>query len=164
VKGAWVQGGGALVVESTAVMQTSDVDSLTVPGNAKVAGGAGLLTGVFECVLAAQTVAVLRGPLQFPTAGAMLGLGMGLAYSGFRVGRGSGKAALVEVVVGSVSILVVGAWSVFTLLHGVLSPLALLVAMVSIVVVAVAAVALPALRRLDAARERLRAEGLDTGL
>jgi len=141
-----------------------DFEALRLPGTAKVAGRVGLLTGVFECVLAAQTVALLRGVLQLPVAGTLFALGVVIVYAGARVSRGSGKGAIAAVVAASFSTAVTCAWFLYTIVNGVVSPLAFFVMMLSIVTIATSAVALPKLRKIDEARARLRAEGLDAGL
>jgi hypothetical protein len=144
--------------------EMDDLDALKIPSTAKVAGGFALLLGVFQCVLAAQTVAVLRGSLQYPFSGFMAILGLIIAYAGFRVTRGSGKAAIVALSAAVANLLTAGAWFVFNLWHGILSPLTFLVFVLSVATIAVSALAAPALRRVDAARARLRAQGLETGL
>lgn len=140
-----------------------DIEILRVPGSAKIAGRVGLLTGVFGCVLAAQTIAVLRTSMQIPVGGLMFVLNVAVAYAGFRVSRGSGKGALLAICVASANIATSGAWFVFALMNGMLSPLTFFVFMLSVITVAASAVALPVLRKIDEARARLRAEGLDAG-
>lgn len=141
-----------------------DLDALRLPGTAKVAGGFALLLGVFQCILAAQNAVVLRGALQYPITGFMAILGLVIAYAGFRVTRGSGKAAIVALSACTVGLITAAAWFVFTLLHGMLSPLTFLVFVLSLATLTLSALAVPALRRVDAARARLRAQGLETGL
>src|SRR5512147_1604586 len=140
-----------MVVSATEGYVMDDLDALRLPGTAKVAGGFALLLGVFQCVLAAQTIAVLRGTLQLPISGFMAALGLTIAYAGFRVTRGSGRAAIVALSAAVADLVTAGAWFVFTLLHGMLSPLTLLVFVLSLATLAPSALAVPALRRVDAA-------------
>jgi hypothetical protein len=141
-----------------------DFDALKLPSISKVSGGLGLLLGLFESILAAQTLTVLRPIWRFPLFAVMLGLGLTIGYAGYRVTRGSGKAALMATLLAALNLLVTSVWFVFAISQGLLSPLTLLVLLLSIATIVFSGIALPELRRVDAARERLRAEGLDTGL
>jgi hypothetical protein len=78
--------------------------------------------------------------------------------------RGFGRSALIGAVAAAANGLVVAVWFAFALSQGVLSPLTLLVLLLSVAAVVFASLAIPALRSVDAARERLRSEGLETGL
>ncbi len=142
----------------------NDLDALRVPGIAKVAGGMGLLLGVFQCVLATQSFLLLVPAWRFLVLAIMLGLGLTLVRGGYRITRGFGRVALVCTVAAAVNAVVTAAWFVFAVVHGVLSPLTLLVQLLSVACVIFSSLAIPALRSVDAARERLRAEGLETGL
>jgi hypothetical protein len=93
----------------------------------------------------------------------MIVLGIVMMRAGFRVFRGSGSGAVLAIWVAGVNILVVGSWLVFAIFHGMFSPLTLGVFALSSVTLAASAAASPALRTVDAARARLRAEGLECG-
>jgi len=141
-----------------------DFEELKLPAIAKISGGIALLLGFFHCILAAQTYVVLRSSVSLLVVGVMLSLGLSAGYSGYRITRGSGKAAITATLVAAGTVLTTGVWLLFALRHGMLSPLTLLVLLFALATVIFSGLAVPDLRRVDAARERLRAQGLDTGL
>jgi hypothetical protein len=141
-----------------------DLDALRLPAIAKVAGGIGLLLGGFQCILAVQSFLLLRPAWRFLVLAVMFGLGLILLRAGYRMTRGFGRGALIGAVAAAANGLVVAAWLVFALLQGVLSPLTLLVILLSMASLVFSSLTIPALRSVDAARDRLREEGLETGL
>jgi hypothetical protein len=145
------QGGTGATTHS----EDADLAAIIVPSTAKFGGGALLLLGVLTLVLCLQTVLVVAryDALTLPIICLMFALGLACSVLGFRITRGSGKAAVVGTVLAGVTFSGAGTWFVFGLFHNLVSMLALF-----------SALSISWARRADAARERLRAQGLDSGL
>lgn len=143
-----------------------DLDAIVVPSTAKFGGGALLLLGALTLVLCLQTVLVVRryDALTTPIIGVMFALGLGCAVLGFQITRGSGKAAVVGTVLAGITFFGSGTWFVFGLFHNFVSALALLLLPIAVAAGLFSALSIGWARRADAARDRLRAQGLDPGL
>ena len=144
----------------------ADFEAIVVPASAKFGGGALLLLGVLTLVLGLQTVLVVAryDSLTVPIISLMFALGVACAALGFRITRGSGKAALMGTVIAGVTLLLAGAWFVFGVFHNLFSMLALMLMPIAVTALLFSGLSIGWARRADEARERLRAQGLDSGL
>jgi hypothetical protein len=145
------------------VAEADDLEALKVPGSVKLAGG--MLAGAGVCIgitglqalgLATTGLYSLVGPVALVLSG-------GCVFTGAGVARGRARAALFGIVLGVVTGLFALTWVVVAFLHGVISFISLLAVPLSITATTLIAVALKQVRRVDTARERLRAQGLDAG-
>jgi len=156
------------IAEGSAAASTDDADleAIVVPNLAKVGGGSLLLLGVLTLVLCLQTVLVVGryNALTIPIIAVMFVLGAACSVLGFQITRGSGKAAVLGTAFGGVTFVLSGAWFVFGLMNNLVSLLALMLEPLAALAVVFSAVSIGWARRADAARERLRAHGLDSGL
>lgn len=143
-----------------------DLDAIVVPSTAKFGGGALLLLGALTLVLCLQTVLVVRryDALTVPIICVMFALGLACAILGFQITRGSGKAAMVGTVLAGITFVGSASWFVFGLFHNFVSALALLLLPIAVAAGLFSALSISWARRADAARDRLRAQGLDPGL
>jgi hypothetical protein len=150
----------------TAVSDDADLEAIVVPPSAKFGGGALLLLGVLTLVLCLQTVLVVGryNSLTIPIIFIMFALGVICSVLGFQITRGSGKAAQVGTGVAGLTFVLAGAWFVFGILHNLVSLLALLLMPIAVTALLFSALSIGWARRADQARERLRAQGLDSGL
>jgi len=156
-------------MNSAGVGQTqedADLAAIVVPPNAKFGGGALLLLGVLTLVLCLQTLLLIARyePLLIVVVGLMFVLGGGSAWIGFQVTRGSGKAALLGTGIAGISFVCSGAWFVYAMFNNVVSLLALLLMPIAVTALLFCALSIGWAKRADLARERLRAQGLDSGL
>ena len=144
----------------------ADLEAITVPASAKFGGGALLLLGVLTLVLCLQTVLVVAryDSLTVPIISLMFALGAACAVLGFRITRGSGKATLTGTVFAGIDFVLTAAWFVFGIFHNLFSLLALLLLPIAVTALLFSALSIGWARRADEARERLRAQGLDSGL
>ena len=144
----------------------ADLEAIVVPNIAKVGGGALLLLGVLALVLCLQTVLVVGryDLLTIPIIAVMFVLGSTCSVLGFQLTRGSGRAAVLGAVLAGVTFVLSGSWFVFGLMNNLVSVLALMLEPLSVVAVVFSALSITWARKADAARERLRAHGLDSGL
>src|SRR5688572_32300132 len=99
----------------------------------------------------------LVGPIALVLSG-------GCVFTGWGVVRGRARSAMFGLAVGGVTALFDLVWVVMAFLNGLVSPISLLVLPLSITATVLIAVALKEVKRIDLARERLRAQGLDAGL
>jgi len=146
--------------------EDADLAAIVVPPNAKFGGGALLLLGVLTLVLCLQTVLIISRyePLLVAVLVIMFVLGAGSTGLGFQVTRGSGKAAVLGTGFAAVSFVLSGAWFVYAMFNNVVSFLALLLMPVAVTAILFCALSIGWAKRADLARERLRAQGLDSGL
>ncbi|HYQ04687.1 MAG TPA: hypothetical protein VER96_38700 [Polyangiaceae bacterium] len=145
--------------------QDADLQAVTVPSQVKIGGGTLLLWGVLTLVLCLQTALAVRfTAITTPIVLLMFALGLSGAWFGFKLTRGSGKAAVSGVVLTGVSFFLFAAWVGFSLYNGLLSLLAILLLPLSLLAALFCGLSVSWARRADQARERLRAQGLDLGL
>jgi hypothetical protein len=143
----------------------ADLEAIVVPSSAKFGGGALLLLGVLTLVLGLQTVLVVAryNSLTLPIIAVMFALGAGCSVLGFQTTRGSGKAATLGTGFAGLSFVLAGAWFVFGIFHNLVSMLALMLMPIAVTAALFCGLSISWARRADAARERLRAHGLDSG-
>ncbi len=144
----------------------ADLAAIVVPPNAKFGGGALLLLGVLTLVLCLQTVLIIvrYQAILLVVVVIMFVLGAGSALLGFQLTRGSGKAAVLGTGFAGVTFVLSGAWFVCAILSNVVSLLALLLMPIAAAALLFCAISIGWAKRADLARERLRAQGLDSGL
>lgn len=142
-----------------------DILAITPTPRVKAAAGICVVSGVFSLILALQagTILQVRGIFQAATPLFAL-LGLAAVVAGYRLARMRAGAAWFAVGaaagVGLLSLL----WFVFALLNGVVLYLALLLVPLTGGAVLAATGCTLALERAARARQRLRSEGLDSGL
>jgi hypothetical protein len=144
--------------------EVDDLEALVIPSSVKLAGG--MLVGAGACIGITGFQAMLLEPTGlFRLVGPMgVLLSGGCVFSGWGVVRGRARSALFGLVLGGVTALFALGWVVLAFMSGVLSLIALLAVPLSLAATTLIAVGLKDVRRIDAARERLRAQGLDAGL
>ena len=129
-----------------------------------MAGGILAIAGAFLVVTGLQALGFeMRGLLNLvPPMALLLGaVDVALAAGVARARLGAARVALV---LASITCLFALCWSGFALLNGVLSLIAVSVVPISGVAILLVLGALKDIRTIDAARARLRVQGLDTGL
>jgi hypothetical protein len=143
----------------------NDLEAIVVPSSVKLAGG--LLVGAGICV----SITGLQALLFFRMPGALqligpfaLVLGGGCVMFGWGVVRGRSRAALAGLILGGLTTLLALAWVGFALVNGVLSFISLANLPLAGLATALVASSLKKVSAIDAARDRLRAQGLDAGL
>jgi hypothetical protein len=146
------------------VAEADDLEALVIPSSVKLAGG--MLMGAGACmgIVGLQALGLrttgffsLVGPIALVLSG-------GCVFAGWGVVRGRARAASFGLGLGSVTALFALVWVVLAFLNGVVSPISMLAIPLSITATTLIAVGLTAVRKIDEARERLRAQGLDAGL
>lgn len=144
--------------------EADDLEALVIPSSVKLAGamliGAGVTVGIVGLqVLGFRTrgLVSLVGPIALVLSG-------GCVFAGWGVVRARARAALVALVLAVVTGLFAAGWVILALMNGVLSPISLLVPPLSVTAAFLIFIATKHVRKIDAARERLRAQGLDAGL
>jgi hypothetical protein len=141
-----------------------DMIAIKPTSGAKLGGAVMAGAGVLGLVLALQGFAVLglRGAYQLsePLFGLLGALGI---FAAARLASMRGQGALLTAVVGALLSLLAIAWFVVALLGGVFILLALALAPVGALAAVLGIVNLAPARKADAARGRLRAQGLDAG-
>jgi hypothetical protein len=146
------------------VAEADDLDALVIPSSVKLAGG--MLMGAGACmgIVGLQALG-LRTTGFFSLVGPFaLMLSGGCVFAGWGVVRGRARAARFGLGLGAVTALFAFAWVVLAFLNGVISPISMLAIPLSVTAATLIAVGLKAVRKIDEARERLRAQGLDAGL
>jgi hypothetical protein len=146
------------------VAEADDLEAIVIPSSVKLAGGMLMGTGTCVGIVGLQALGLgttgllsLVGPLGVMLSG-------GCMYTGFGVVRGRIRFARLGIALGAVTALFALTWAVFAFLNGVLLPMSLLAAPLSITATTLVAVSLKTVSKIDEARERLRATGLDAGL
>lgn len=142
-----------------------DILAITPTPRIKAAAGVCILSGGFSLILALQSGAILqvRGLYQAVTPLFAL-LGVVAVVAGYRLARmRSGAAWFAMAAAGGVGLASLG-WFIVAALGGVVLYLALLLVPLAGSVVLAATGCTLALERAGRARQRLRAEGLDSGL
>jgi hypothetical protein len=144
--------------------EADDLEALVIPSSVKLAGG--MLAGAGVCIgiTGLQAFGLATSGIYSLVAPVAIMLSGGCVFAGAGIARGRARLALTGIVLGVVTALFALAWVVTAFLHGVISFIALLAVPLSITATTLITVALKEVRRIDAARERLRAQGLDAGL
>ena len=144
--------------------EADDLDALVIPSSVKLAGGMLIGAGVCIGIVGLQALGLrttgffsLVGPIALVLSG-------GCVFTGWGVVRGRARSAMFGLAVGGVTALFDLVWVVMAFLNGLISPISMLVLPLSITATVLIAVAMKELKRIDGARERLRAQGLDAGL
>ncbi len=143
----------------------TDLELLAVPGSVKVAGGILVLTGVFTVLIGLQIWGLLTvvGPIKL-VAPLAVALGASAVVLGAGVARARLAAASIGLGLAPVIALFGLVWFSFALLNGVLSMISLAVLPLAGVSTILIATSRARVKRVEEARQRLRAEGLDAGL
>jgi len=144
--------------------QDDDLEALGTTPLAKFGGGALIFSGVISGLLALQTALSVRFagvvtifvPLFFLLAG-------GLVASGVSLTRMRGWAAVAGGGFGGLGFLVSLVWLVVSFMGGLFSLLALGLVPLTVTSAALAAASIGVARRADAARARLREQGMEGG-
>jgi hypothetical protein len=144
--------------------EDSDLLAIAVPSSVRVAGGVTIGAGVCALVNGLQLLLFLLLPGMLRIVGGVaLALGVACIASGWGVVRGRFGAAICAVGAASVTALGGAAWIVYALFHGMVSLTALALLSLSAVSIFVVTLALKDIKRIEDARARLRAQGLDGG-
>jgi hypothetical protein len=146
------------------VAEADDLDALVIPSSVKLAGGMLIGAGVCVGIVGLQALGLrttgffsLVGPLAVVLSG-------GCVFSGWGVVRGRARSATFGLAVGGATALFDLVWVVLAFLNGLISPISMLVLPLAIAATVLIAVAFKEVKRIEGARERLRAQGLDAGL
>ena len=143
----------------------TDLEAIVVPSEVKLAGGMTIGAGLTAAVTGLQALLffTLPGALQAVGPIALL-LAGGCVMAGWGVVRGRSRPALFALALTGLLFLLALVWVAFALLNGVITLTTLAVFPLSGAAVVLVALSLKRLRAIEAARERLRAQGLDAGL
>jgi hypothetical protein len=144
--------------------EDADIAACTPDINVKAAAGGLAVSGILLVLLCAQTASLL--PLNLETTPIIGGMGVAGALSIFaatRVARLYTAGAWLGVIVGGVASLSGLAWLLFSVIGGLFSLLALAAPPIALLSTLATVLVLPRAQRAEAARERLRAAGLDLG-
>lgn len=145
--------------------QDADLQAITVTSTVKVGGVSLLALGVLTLVLCLQTALAVRfDSVSTPIVLTMFSIGLACALVGFYLTRGSGKAAVSGTALSGLAFVLLTAWLIFATIHGFFSLLCLALIPLALIACFFSALTIPWTRRADAARERLREQGLDLGL
>jgi len=142
----------------------ADLEAILVPSSVKVAGAITIGAGVCALVTGLQTLLFfnMRGALNLVGPIALV-LGAGCVFSGWGVVRGRMNAAVAAVGVVGLTGLCGMAWVMFTFLSAAISMIAIAVLPLSAVAIFLVTLALKDVKKIEDARGRLRAQGLDGG-
>lgn len=144
--------------------EVDDLEALVIPSSVKIAGGCLMGAGVCVGIVGLQALGLqligtyaLVGPIALVLSG-------GCVFSGWGVVRGRALAAQCGVVLGAVTGLFALVWVVLAFRGGLISPISLAVLPLSFLATLLIAKGMKDVRRIDEARARLRAQGLDAGM
>jgi hypothetical protein len=142
----------------------SDLEALTIPPAVKLAGGLLIASGVAVGITGLQLMLVLLMPGAYQLAGPLaMMLSGGCVVFGWGTVRARLPAAKLGLVVGASTFVFAFSWIILAFLRGTLSLPSLAVVTLSSVSYVVLRRELPQIRRIDEARERLRAQGSNAG-
>jgi hypothetical protein len=140
------------------------IQAAQVPSGVRVAGGFVLGAGVLSLLLGIQVWTGFQVPTSVrPLIHAVVTLGASAAVSGASLLRGRLWAAIAGLAASSLLALASAAWLYASFTGGLLSLFALACPAVAVFGTLAAALSIAPCRKIAAARERLRAEGLDLG-
>lgn len=144
--------------------EADDLEALVIPFSVKLAGG--FLMGAGACIgivglqlfgFSTTGIYSFVGPVALILSG-------GCVFSGWGVVRGRARSAVFGIGLGAVTGLFALAWFILAFMGGLIAPMALAVLPLAFVATLLIAKGLKDVRKIDEARERLRAQGLDAGL
>ncbi len=142
-----------------------DISLLAPTPAVKVAAACTLLSGLLGVVLALQAGALLEARGAYRLSEPVFGLlGLVELWVGYRLSRMRGRAALMSAIASGLLALAALVWFGITLMNGVFVFLALVLMPVASVATIGSLASLKVTARADAARLRLREQGLDAGL
>lgn len=142
----------------------SDLEAVAVPAGVKLAGGLLIGAGVAVGVTGLQVLLffVMPGAYQLVGPVAMV-LSGGCVFFGGGTVRARLPAAKLGLALAAATFLFACTWITLAFMHGTISFPALAVVPLASVAYVVLRRELPLIRKIDEARERLRAQGLDAG-
>jgi hypothetical protein len=141
-----------------------DILAATPPSVVRGAGGVALAAGADALLVAVQTATGFGFSGTTAVFLAVLALvGAATAASGLALMRGRGWSALGALVSSIALLLASAAWFLFSLANGLFSFFGLFAPMFALCAVVLAAVSIGPVKRVAAARDRLKAQGLDLG-
>jgi hypothetical protein len=146
------------------VAEADDLDALVIPSSVKLAGGILMGAGACAGIVGLQALGLRTTGLYQLVGPVALMLSGGCVFSGWGVVRGRARSALFGLGVGAATGLFALVWAVLAFLNGLISPISLAVLPLSVVGTLLVWLARKDVRKIDEARERLRAQGLDAGL
>jgi hypothetical protein len=146
------------------VTQPSDLEALAIPSGVKLAGGLLVGAGVAVGVTGLQVLLffVMPGWYQLVGPAAMM-LSGGCVFFGWGAVRARLPAARLALVLAAATFLFACGWIMLAFKHGMISFPTLAVVPLASVGYVVLRRELPQIKKIEEARERLRAQGLDTG-
>lgn len=142
----------------------SDLEALVIPPGVKLAGGLLIGAGVAAGVTGLQVLLffVMRGAYQLVGPLAMM-LSGGCVFFGWGVVRARLAAAKLASALSAATFVFACSWVILAFLNGTISFVAVAVVPLSSLAYVILRKEMPAIRKIDEARERLRAQGLDAG-
>ena len=144
--------------------EAEDLDALTISSSVKLAGGTLIGAGVCVGIVGLQMLGFQTTGLFSFVGPVALILSGGCVFSGWGVVRGRARSADLGIVLGLVTGLFALAWFVLAFLSGLVSPVSLAVLPLAFMATLLIWRRLKDIKKIDEARERLRAQGLDAGL
>ena len=147
------------------VAPQDEIQDLQIPFFLKVAGGMGMVAGLFTLGLAAQTALMFRlQGLVLGVLAGMLVLGFVVFVTGWGTTKGRGPAAIAGAVAAGLVASLGALWAVTGAREGVISPLSFGVVVLAVFASILFGVAIGPARKVSAARATLRAQGYDFGV
>jgi hypothetical protein len=146
------------------VAEVEDLDALTISSSVKLAGGTLIGAGVCVGIVGLQMLGFRTTGLFSLVGPVALVLSGGCVFSGWGVVRGRARSADFGIVLGLVTGLFALGWFVLALMNGLFSPVSLAVLPLAFMATLLIWRRLEDVKKIDEARERLRAQGLDAGL
>lgn len=144
--------------------EDSDLAAIAVPSSVRLAGGVTIGAGLCAVVNALQLLTFSTVPTLVTWVGvAALVLGVSCVFAGWGVVRGRFRAAVAALVAAGITALAAVAWVLFALLHGMISLTAFALISLSAISLFLVSLALKDTKKIEGARTRLRAQGLDGG-
>jgi hypothetical protein len=142
----------------------SDLEAIAIPSGVKLAGGLLIGAGVAVGVTGLQVLLffVMPGAYQLVGPIAMM-LSGGCVFFGGGTLRARSSAARLGLALAAATFLFACTWIMLAFMHGTISFTTLAVVPLASVAYVVLRRELPLIQKIDEARERLRAQGLDAG-
>lgn len=143
-----------------------EMEDLQIPFFLKVAGGVGMVSGLFTLGLAAQTALMfqLRSALILGVLVMMVLLGLATVALGWGTLQGKGHAAIAGAASAGLIAFLGAIWAYESVTAGVISPLSVGVIFLAVLASVLLGVAIGPARKVSAARAALRAQGYDFGV
>jgi hypothetical protein len=146
------------------VAEAEDLDALTIPSSVKLAGGILIGAGVCVAIVGLQMLGFTTTGIFSLVGPVALILSGGCVFSGWGVVRGRARSADFGIVLGLATGLFALAWFVLAFSNGLFSPVSLAVLPLAFMATMLIWRRLKDIKKIDEARGRLRAQGLDAGL